>query len=58
MTLGIISLFGLSDQTVWHWEIVLITYVVLGGFWAAHWEKYNTSVLFLPWAYDVSQIVS
>jgi ethanolaminephosphotransferase len=22
-----------------------------------HWEKYNTKVLFLPWAYDISMVV-
>ena len=22
-----------------------------------HWEKYNTKVLFLPWAYDISMLV-
>lgn len=23
----------------------------------SHWEKYNTGVLFLPWGYDLSQVV-
>ena len=27
-------------------------------FLASHWEKYNTKILYLPWGYDVSQIVS
>eukprot|EP00794_Sanderia_malayensis_P004903 gene4903-5551_t len=29
---------------------------IMLGFYLAHWEKYNTSVLFLPWAYDLSQV--
>ena len=58
MTLGILSLFGLGEKTAQPWEVLFILYVILGAFWIAHWEKYNTSVLFLPWAYDLSQIVS
>ena len=38
-----------------------VYYIVLGvmvTFVISHWEKYNTGVLFLPWGYDISQIVS
>ena len=56
MGIGILSLFGLGDDTVWHWECYFIIVTVLFGFYIAHWEKYNTSVMFLPWAYDISQI--
>lgn len=27
------------------------------AFVISHWEKYNTGVLYLPWAYDLSQVV-
>jgi len=56
MCLGILSLFGLGERTAMHWEIVFLYAMVLLAFWIAHWEKYNTSVMFLPWAYDISQI--
>ncbi|XP_031980644.1 ethanolaminephosphotransferase 1-like isoform X3 [Corvus kubaryi] len=31
--------------------------IVLFNFMCSHWEKYNTGVLFLPWGYDISQVV-
>jgi len=31
---------------------------VWAAFIVTHWEKYNTGVLYLPWGYDISQIVS
>ncbi|XP_062986766.1 ethanolaminephosphotransferase 1-like isoform X2 [Elgaria multicarinata webbii] len=31
--------------------------VILINFLFSHWEKYNTGVLFLPWGYDISQVV-
>ncbi|XP_068788867.1 ethanolaminephosphotransferase 1 isoform X4 [Struthio camelus] len=31
--------------------------IVLFNFMCSHWEKYNTGVLFLPWGYDLSQVV-
>lgn len=44
--------YGLSaiDMYYINWAIWL-TFIV------SHWEKYNTGVLFLPWSYDISQIV-
>ena len=34
--------------------LLLSTYTT---FICTHWEKYNTKVLFLPWAYDISMLV-
>uniref|UniRef100_A0A8C6YYW3 Ethanolaminephosphotransferase 1 n=1 Tax=Nothoprocta perdicaria TaxID=30464 RepID=A0A8C6YYW3_NOTPE len=31
--------------------------IVLFNFLCSHWEKYNTGVLFLPWGYDLSQVL-
>ncbi|XP_067409981.1 ethanolaminephosphotransferase 1-like [Emydura macquarii macquarii] len=31
--------------------------IVLLNFMFSHWEKYNTGVLFLPWGYDLSQVI-
>ena len=33
-----------------------IVWVALACFYASHWEKYNTGVLFLPWAYDFAMV--
>ena len=35
--------------------LLLSTYAT---FINTHWEKYNTKVLYLPWAYDISMLVS
>jgi len=49
--------FGHGGESVNVWEFYLIYAVCLLGFFLAHWEKYNTGVLNLPWAYDASQLV-
>ena len=36
-------------------HILLLTIYLT--FICTHWEKYNTKVLFLPWAYDISMLV-
>ena len=33
-----------------------IVWVAWACFYASHWEKYNTGVLFLPWAYDFAMV--
>lgn len=43
---------GLSPMAM---HILLLSIYVT--FIDTHWEKYNTKVLFLPWAYDVSMLV-
>ena len=58
MAISILSLFGTGPFTATKWEVFLLIIVVLFAFYVAHWEKYNTGVMFLPWAYDISQIVS
>ena len=39
-------------------QMMMIFWVVMLSFFMSHWEKYNTGVLYLPWAYDFSQVVS
>lgn len=38
-------------------EAFLPTLAILGGFYLSHWEKYITGILYLPWIYDVLQLV-
>lgn len=54
----VFSVFGQGYLSVTMWEYYYIILVILIGFYMAHWEKYITGVLFLPWAYDFSQLVS
>ena len=58
MGICILSLFGTGPLTAEPWEMFCLITALHFAFYVAHWEKYNTNVLFLPWAYDVSQLVS
>ena len=41
-----------------NWQIFNgILWLILGTFIVSHWEKYNTGILFLPWSYDLAQLV-
>ena len=52
------SVFGRGPLSATVYEYHWIIVVTLTGFYLAHWEKYITGVLFLPWGYDFSQLVS
>lgn len=56
MALSHATVFGVSQITVLPWELVFMLYFTLFAFYIAHWEKYTTATLYLPWAYDFSQI--
>ena len=38
-------------------QMMIVFWAVMISFFMSHWEKYNTGVLYLPWAYDFSQVV-
>lgn len=52
------STFGRGSTGVSVFVLYLLLWVVLFSFILSHWEKYNTGILFLPWGYDISQVVS
>ncbi|KAL9980865.1 hypothetical protein ACROYT_G009504 [Oculina patagonica] len=54
--ISLFSLFGQGPHSVSLWELYRLMLACLAGFYMAHWEKYNTGTLFLPWTYDASQI--
>lgn len=56
MPLGMFSIFGANSVGVERLYLILLG--VMLTFIVSHWEKYNTGVLFLPWGYDISQMVS
>ena len=58
MTLSIISIFGCGEFSVPIEEGIYILVAIQATFIISHWEKYNTGILYLPWGYDISQIVS
>lgn len=56
IAISLFSLFGHGTHSVTLWELHCILLACLLGFYTAHWEKYNTGTLFLPWTYDASQL--
>jgi ethanolaminephosphotransferase len=59
LPLAVFSALGRSEKfgiTVYQMFGLLTLILVL--FVSSHWEKYNTGVLFLPWSFDPSQVVS
>jgi len=57
MPVGLYSVFGRGDYAMTPVRYLYVIMGVMFTFVCSHWEKYNTGVLFLPWAYDVSQLV-
>uniref|UniRef100_A0A8C2B0C7 Ethanolaminephosphotransferase 1 n=1 Tax=Cyprinus carpio TaxID=7962 RepID=A0A8C2B0C7_CYPCA len=51
------SVFGRGETGVSVVTLYYLLWVVLFSFILSHWEKYNTGILFLPWGYDISQVV-
>ena len=51
------SVFGRVEYTISPLRLYFCLMVVLITFLSSHWEKYNTGILYLPWGYDVSQLV-
>ena len=59
MPVGMYSVFGRgSDYGISPSSVYLVLVGIMLTFVSSHWEKYNTGVLFLPWGYDLSQMVS
>jgi len=53
-TLNVISIFGKDSIGI---EQLYFCHIgTMFAFIISHWEKYNTGVLYLPWAYDLSQV--
>jgi len=52
------STFGRNDDglSISEWRMYLALWNVFFCFHLSHWEKYNTGVMYLPWAYDLSMV--
>eukprot|EP00899_Mesostigma_viride_P023853 jgi/Mesvir1/4652/Mv03467-RA.1 len=55
VTLQTVSMCALLCTTPF--QLALAVCAAQSGFYIVHWEKYLTGVLFLPWAYDASQLL-
>lgn len=51
------SIFGRGDSAVPPIRMYFIMWAIFLNFYISHWEKYNTGVLYLPWAYDLGMWV-
>ena len=59
LPLALFSVFGRGGEYGMNVDrMYAILWLILSSFIISHWEKYNTGVLFLPWSYDLSQVVS
>jgi ethanolaminephosphotransferase len=59
LPVALYSIFGRSElYGISTFRMYRLLWLILGSFIISHWEKYNTGILFLPWSYDLSQIVS
>lgn len=52
------SIFGRGSQSISALRMYYLMWNVFINFYLSHFEKYNTGVLFLPWGYDFSMLVS
>ncbi|CAH0382606.1 unnamed protein product [Bemisia tabaci] len=52
------SIFGRSPPSIPPYRMFYICWHVFINFYLSHWEKYNTGVLFLPWSYDISMLMT
>ena len=52
------SVFGKIEYSIPPVRMFFCMWSVFMCFFLSHWEKYNTGLLFLPWGYDLSQVVS
>lgn len=57
-TITIFSIFGRGRFSISSVELLCVLISTQIVFFTTHWEKYNTGIMFLSWAYDVSQFVS
>lgn len=53
----IYSIFGRADYAFSPFRVQFIFWAVFLSFYFSHWEKYNTGILYLPWAYDITQLI-
>ncbi|XP_050701938.1 ethanolaminephosphotransferase 1-like [Eriocheir sinensis] len=51
------SVFGRVDYSITPLRFYFVLWNVITCFYTSHWEKYLTKILFLPWGYDLSQIM-
>jgi ethanolaminephosphotransferase len=57
LPVSLYSMFGRNEFGASVLDMYFILWTIMGIFLISHWEKYNTGVLFLPWSYDLAQIV-
>lgn len=58
LPVAVFSIYGRGEHGVGVFRVFLCLVGIMVCFVVSHWEKYNTGMLFLPWGYDIGQIVS
>ncbi|KAH8032583.1 hypothetical protein HPB51_026036 [Rhipicephalus microplus] len=57
MPVCLYSVFGRAEMSCNTWRFLLVLCNIHFCFILSHWEKYNTGILYLPWGYDISQMI-
>lgn len=57
MPVCLYSVFGQAEMSCNTWRFLLVLCNIHFCFILSHWEKYNTGILYLPWGYDISQMI-
>ncbi|BFZ16875.1 hypothetical protein BsWGS_19914 [Bradybaena similaris] len=57
LPVAVFCIFGRGEHGVNVFRVFFCIVGIMVCFVLSHWEKYNTGVLFLPWGYDIGQIV-
>jgi len=55
-TFGKTSISANSEYSISELRMYGVMWSVFFTFHLSHWEKYNTSVMYLPWGYDISMV--
>ncbi|KAK6622402.1 hypothetical protein RUM44_002213 [Polyplax serrata] len=58
ITTALYSVFGRSEHSIPPVRLYFVLWNIFINFYLSHWEKYNTGVLYLPWGYDISMVLT
>ncbi|EEB17164.1 Selenoprotein I, putative [Pediculus humanus corporis] len=58
ITTALYSVFGRSEHSISTIRLYFVLWNIFINFYLSHWEKYNTGVLYLPWGYDISMVLT
>lgn len=55
-SLFVINMYSVFGKSLDNDDKYILLWLLCVNFLCSHWEKYNTGIMYLPWAYDASQV--